>query len=268
MIYSLRSRPTAAMRASHTGGPLLVRSEAPALVRAASEESSATMQDNTLVGVPCRMGYPYEIGWGDWEVVFPGAFAEALETFRRKGTILRDHNWRELPIAYPTLIEERVQDGKSVLYAEAKYHDHPAAQAARVVAMDRVASGLMVGLSIGFYLEDDGAMWFKDGPSLLTFAKANGYDLALFDQKKINAVDGWILGVTKIRRLAEYSQCSVLQANDEAYATEARATEPAEAPEPVNDNAELGSSPDAEAKRLRDAAIRNLHITALEALAP
>jgi hypothetical protein len=210
------------------------------------------------------MGYPYEIGWGDMEVVFPGAFTEALPQFMTKGTILRDHTWRELPIAYPTLMEERVQDGKSVLYAEATYHDHPAAQAARTVAMDRTSSGLMVGLSIGFFLEDDGAMWFKDGPALLAFAKSNGYDLGLFDQKKINGTDSWILGVTKIRNLAEYSQCSVLQANDEAYATEARA---GENPTTPND-AERKRSLDAEAKRLRDARLREITLKATMALAP
>jgi hypothetical protein len=273
MIYGLRSRIPNRAQARDLGLPIAYRNAggAPALVRAANEDGGGTADDNKLYGVPCRMGYPYEIGWGDMEVVFPGAFTEAIPQFMAKGTILRDHTWRELPIAYPTLMEERVQDGKSILYAEATYHVHPAAQAARTVAMDRTTNGLMVGLSIGFFLEDDGAMWFKDGPALLAFAKSNGYDLGLFDQKKINSTDSWILGVTKIRNLAEYSQCSVLQANDEAYATEARAGEN------PTDDVERQRSDDAEAKRLRDEAeatklrdarLREITLKATMALAP
>lgn len=282
LIYSPRQRPTLAMRQAVGDTPIKMLSAPSVYVRSGSDATGGEVQENVLKGIPCRMGYPYEIGWGDSEVIFPGAFKAALPRFRKEGTILRDHNWRELPIAYPTLIEERVEEDKSILYAEATYHSSEAAQAARGVAADRLASGLMVGLSIGFFLDSDGAMWFKDGKTLLAFAKANGYDLGLFDQKAINATEGWVLAVTAISHLAEYSQCSVLQANDEAFATEARSLASVAreaAPTPVNDFLPVGTPPredaEAEAKRLREEAtqlrnarLREITLRATMALAP
>jgi hypothetical protein len=270
LVYGKRSRPTPAQRSAALGSvPVAVDTHAPVLVRSfyvelrADTEAASGIVDNLLKGVPCRMGHAYPIGWGDYEVVFPGAFAEAIPRFMREGTILRDHEWDELPIAYPTLLEERGRD----LYAEAMYHDYPEAQAARTVAKDRLAQNLMVGLSIGFFLESDSYKWFVSGAAMLEFAKANGYDMKLFDSKQIKAVDGWVCAVTRIRQLVEYSQCSVLQANDMAEMMEVHSSD--------TDAEERQRSDDAEAKRLRDAELissresraRDLRARTLETLA-
>lgn len=270
MIYTARKRPSTAQRGATTGAPLTLEAHAPALVRAASSDTG-TAQDNVLRGVPCRMGYAYPIGWGDYEVIFPGAFASALPRFMREGTVLRDHKWDKLPIAYPTLLEQRGQE----LYGEATYHDHPEAQAARGVAIQRTANGLMVGLSIGFFLESDCYMWFLSGEALLEFAQANGYDMSLFDAKQIKACDGWICGVTEIRQLAEYSQISVLQANDAACLEEARGINTNELPEPSAPAQDAEATAKAAAKaalveatQLRDKRFRGLRAAALEVLSP
>lgn len=270
MVYGKRSRPTPAQRSATSGtAPVVVDTHAPVLVRSsalelrAEAEAATGVVDNLLKCIPCRMGHAYPIGWGDYEVVFPGAFAEAIPRFMREGTVLRDHEWDELPIAYPTLLEERGRD----LYAEAMYHDYDEAQAARTVAKDRLAKNLMVGVSIGFYLESDSYKWFVSGAACLEFAKANGYDMKLFDQKQIKAVDGWVCAVTRIRQLVEYSQCSVLQANDMAEMTEVHSagddTEKRQAEE-----LERKRSQDAEAARLRNARLRDITQKAIMALAP
>lgn len=269
LVYGKRVRPTQTQRTS-LSVPLDNDPHAPILIRSASfelradTEAASGIVDNLLKGVPCRMGHAYPIGWGDYEVVFPGAFAEAIPRFMREGTILRDHTWGQLPIAYPTLLEERGRD----LYAEAVYHPDPAAQAARGVAKDRLEHGLMVGLSIGFFLESDSYKWFVSGAACLEFAKANGYDMKLFDSKQIKAVDGWVCAVTRIRHLVEYSQCSVLQANDMAEMVEVHSSD--------HDAQELERerSQDAEASRLREEAnqlrdnrARDLRARTLETLA-
>jgi hypothetical protein len=277
-IYGKRVRPTEAQRASReqtiavldvpTHAPVLVRSGAVEL-RAVEGEQAVGVQDNLLRGVPCRMGHAYPIGWGDYEVVFPGAFTEeAIPRFMREGTILRDHEWDELPIAYPTLLEERGRD----LYAEGVYHPDAAAQAARGVAVDRLSHNLMVGLSIGFFLESDSYKWFGDGQALLDFAQANGFPMNLFDKKQIKSVDGWICGVVRIRQLVEFSQCSVLQANDMAEMMEVNSagvdsttTQDAEA-QRLRDEAEAAKLR-AEAVELRESRARNLRARTLETLA-
>ena len=257
LVYGKRVRPTAAQRTTaHGSDPLAIDPHAPVLVRGgslelrANEGEAATgVVDNLLKCIPCRMGHAYPIGWGDYEVIFPGAFTEeAIPRFMREGTVLRDHEWDKLPIAYPTLLEERGRD----LYAEAVYHPDPAAQAARGVAMDRLAHNLMVGVSIGFFLESDSYKWFVSGQALLDFAQANGYNMSLFDKKQIKAVDGWICGVTRVRQLVEYSQCSVLQANDMAEMLEVCATDPTDEERQRAEELERQRSQDAEATKLRE----------------
>ncbi len=253
MIYGKRSRPTPAQRSAASGdAPVVVDTHAPVLVRSgalelrAEGEAATGVVDNLLKCIPCRMGHAYPLRWGDYEVIFPGAFAEAIPRFMREGTVLADHEWDKSPIAYPTLLEERGRD----LYGEAIYHNTPRGQEFRTVAMDRLPHNLMVGVSIGFYLESDSYKWFVSGAACLEFAKANGYDMKLFDQKQIKAVDGWVCAVTRIRQLVEYSQCSVLQANDMAEMTEVHSVD-AEVEE-----LERKRSQDAEAERLREEATK------------
>lgn len=285
LVYGKRVRPTAAQRTASGSDPLAIAPHAPVLVRGgslelrssslelrANEGEAATgVMDNLLKCIPCRMGHAYPIGWGDYEVIFPGAFTEfAIPRFMREGTVLRDHEWDELPIAYPTLLEERGRD----LYAEAMYHDYDEAQAARTVAKDRLAKNLMVGVSIGFFLESDSYKWFVNGQACLDFAKANGYDMKLFDSKQIKAVEGWVCAVTRVRQLVEYSQCSVLQANDMAEMLEVCAAGDdaekrlADEERKRTEEIERKRSQDAEATNLRNARLREITLKATEALAP
>jgi hypothetical protein len=280
LVYGKRVRPTQAQRKSlgaFSGAPIDNDAHAPVLVRSSSielradTEAASGIVDNLLKGVPCRMGHAYPIGWGDYEVVFPGAFAEAIPRFMREGTILADHEWDKSPIAYPTLLEERGRD----LYAEAMYHETPRGQEFRTVAKDRLAKNLMVGLSIGFFLESDSYKWFVSGAAMLEFAKTNGYDMKLFDSKQIKAVDGWVCAVTRIRQLVEYSQCSVLQANDMAEMMEVHSSDTDAEERQRSEELERQRSDDAEAKRLRDAELissresraRDLRARTLETLA-
>ncbi len=267
LVYGKRVRPTQAQRKSlgaFSGAPLDNDAHAPVLVRSGAVELRAVegeqavgVQDNLLRCVPCRMGHAYPIGWGDYEVVFPGAFTEfAVPRFMREGTILADHEWDKSPIAMPTLLEERGRD----LYAEGMYHATPRGQEFRTVAVDRLSKNLMVGVSIGFFLESDSYKWFVSGQALLDFAQANGYTMNLFDKKQIKSVDGWICGVTRIRQLVEFSQCSVLQANDMAEMMEVHSK--------GIDAEERQRSDDAETRKLRDARLREITLKATMALAP
>lgn len=174
------------------------------------EEAVNAKPRYTLKGNPSLMGTPYSIGYCS-EVIFPGAFEGSLERFRKEGFIAQGHEWDELPIAFPTLIEER----GSALYSEAVYHSTESGQNAATVAMERLAAGLTVGLSIGFFLDYEDYLWFESGQKLLDYATNNGYDLKLFDKKALKALDSWVIGIVRVARLVEYSQVTI-PANDGA----------------------------------------------------
>jgi phage head maturation protease len=180
-----------------------------------ADQASVT-ESGVLAGNASVMGTPYIGGW-DWEVIFPGAFDGALAGFRTSGFVALNHEWEDLPIAYPTLIE---QQGAN-LYTEATYHSHQSAQDARIVAQERLAAGLSVGLSIGFALDYEGYLWFQDGKRLVAYAQANGYDMALFDTARLNTIEDWVRGIITVPTLYEYSQVNA-PANLSALATEAR----------------------------------------------
>ena len=179
-------------------------------------DTSVDPATGVLRGNASVMGSPYIGGW-DFEVIFPGAFAGALDAFRTGGFVGLNHAWSDLPIAYPTLIEEQGAN----LYSEATYHSHQAAQDARTVASERLTAGLSVGLSIGFCMDYEGYLWFQDGKRLVAYAQANGYDMALFDTARLNTLDEWVRGIITIPALYEYSQVNA-PANLSALATEAR----------------------------------------------
>ena len=101
-----------------------------------------TIEDNVIKGASSALGNVDRGG----DVVCPGFYSNALEGFRKAGFVAVGHDWGGLPVAMPTLAEER----KGELYCEAEYHSTPEAQAARTVAAERKAKGLDVGLSVGF----------------------------------------------------------------------------------------------------------------------
>ena len=179
--------------------------------------SDATMADNgTLSGAAAVMGNIDSQG----DVIFPGAFMASLAGFQREGFVAVGHDWDDLPVAMPTLAEERGR----ILYTEAKFHSTSAGQDARTVCMERIAAGLSVGLSVGFYCGKESCLWFESGPRLLEFASNNGYDLSLFDTATIGACDDFLRGVLRVDKLAEYSIVTI-PANPMAQAMGAKSAE-------------------------------------------
>lgn len=168
----------------------------------------------TLTGVASVMG---NLDSAD-DVIFPGAYSACLPEFRQSGFVAVGHEWDELPVAIPTMIEER----GTALYAECRFHSTDEAQAARTVCQERLAAGLSVGLSVGFLCSPEDCMVFPDGRSLLAFAQANGYDLSLFDKPSILAHKEWCRAILRVARLVEYSIVPI-PANGKAQAIAAKA---------------------------------------------
>jgi phage head maturation protease len=177
-----------------------------------------TLEDNFLKGNASVTGV---LDRGR-EVIFPGAWKSCLASFRQNGFVAVGHDWRALPVAMPTSVKEVGNQ----LQTEAQFHTTQAAQDARTVCTERLAKGLSVGLSVGFMLDfgDDESLpyvFFENGQKLLDFAKANGYDMSLFDTKGIKACKGYCLGILAIAELIEYSIVPI-PCNQLAQATEAK----------------------------------------------
>lgn len=170
-------------------------------------------EGGSLAGIASVMG---NLDSAD-DVIFPGAYTEALPRFRKEGFVAMGHEWDELPIAMPTLIEER----GNALYAECEFHSTDDAQEARAVCVERLAKGLSVGLSVGFLCSYEDCMVFETGENLLAFAAANGYDLSLFDRVGITAHKDWCRAILRVARLVEYSIVPI-PANGKAQAIAAK----------------------------------------------
>jgi hypothetical protein len=259
-IYRDRPRLAPWLRVAGSA-PIRSEAHAPVAVRAAAEvraEDGSALESNTFCGNPSIMGRAYPIGWGDGEVIFPGAFTDSLPDFLASGFMADSHDWSALPTGYITVAEER----GSALYCEVEFHNHPEAIAQRDVIAQRLAAGKKVHLSIGFYLDSDSYFWFESGEKLLGFAKDNGYDMARFDAPQIKAWDGWILGVTKVHQLIEFSRV-YRGANDAAEAEEVlgqsddapEVTPPAEDVPPTGTRQEIDPATTQRIRELRAAAL-------------
>jgi hypothetical protein len=175
---------------------------------------AATLTENQLSGAAAVIGNLDSYR----DVIFPGAFEEALPDFLKNGFVAQGHEWDDLPIAMPQVAEMR---GRA-LYTEALFHSHQAAQDARTVARERLEAGLSVGLSVGFFCDwKQGQMDFENGQKLLDFARANGYDMNLFDTAALLAEESWVSGILKVARLVEYSVVAI-PANPQAMAMSAK----------------------------------------------
>jgi hypothetical protein len=84
------------------------------------------------------------------EIVVPGAFSKALETFMRDGFIAVGHDWAALPVA---TVKSAVEDDMG-LRLEAEFHTTARAQEARQTVRERLERGKSVGLSIGYRVLD------------------------------------------------------------------------------------------------------------------
>lgn len=167
----------------------------------------------TLAGIASVMG---NLDSAD-DVIFPGAYKDCLPQFRAQGFVAVGHDWEDLPVAMPTLIEER----GNALYAECEFHTTDDAQEARAVCAERLAKGLSVGLSVGFLCSYEDCMVFENGENLLAFAAANSYDLSLFDRVGITAHKEWCRAILRVSRLVEYSIVPI-PANGKAQAIAAK----------------------------------------------
>ena len=156
------------------------------------------------------------------DVIFPGAFKGVLKDFLANGFVAVGHSWTNLPVAMPISAKEVGNQLQTV----AEFHTHQAAQDARTVARERIAKNLSVGLSVGFRMDYDtdnpSYIWFENGTKLLEFAKANGYDMTLFDSKTIKACKGMVCGIIQISELLEYSIVPV-PCNTDATVMDAKA---------------------------------------------
>lgn len=172
------------------------------------------------------------------DVMFPGSYADCLKAFIRDGFIALGHDWRSLPVAMPT---KAIEDGQN-LYCEATFHSHDAAQDTRTVCIERLDANKSVGISVGMlpdydfgvafvdsaakeYKTDARIVYFEDGESLLKFAKANGYDMKLFDAKGIRAWKGHCRAILTVKELYEWSVVTVPM-NPKATATDAKTFSP------------------------------------------
>lgn len=230
-VYGNRPRLSAESRATRGTTHIRAAPHAPLPVRADAflrAEDGSSVEGNTLKGNPSIMGRVYPIGWGDGEVLFPGAFLEAIPDFLDSGFIADSHDWSGLPIGYPT----EAKEVGNALYCEGVFHDHPEAQASRAVIAERLGAGKKVHLSIGFYLDSEQYFWFENGVKLLAYAQANSYPMDLFDQAQVAAWDEWILGVLKVRQLIEFSRV-YRGANDAALMEEALGAPEEEVPPPA-----------------------------------
>lgn len=219
-MFRDRPRPNSVTRSQMRGldTPAPVTAHDPIAVRSTVElraEEGSSVEGNLFRGNPSIMGRVYPIGWGDGEVIFPGAFVDALPDFLASGFMADSHDWDDLPTGLITLAEER----GNALYCEVAFHGHDEAIAQRDVIAQRLAAGKKVHLSIGFYLDSESYFWFENGQKLLAFAQANNYDMNLFDAPQISAWGDWILGVLKVRQLIEFSRV-YRGANDAAEAEE------------------------------------------------
>jgi HK97 family phage prohead protease len=190
------------------------------------KSEDATMGDSgVLTGAAAVMG---NLDSAD-DVIFPGAFTPALAGFRKDGLVLVGHDWDDLPVAMPTLAEER----GNILYTEATFHSTDEGQTARTVCSERLANGLSVGLSVGFFTQPEGYQIFESGQKLLDFAQANGYSLSMFDVPGIKAHKGWCRAILAIKMLVEYSIVPI-PANPKAQAMSAKSWQAGESTEPFS----------------------------------
>lgn len=183
------------------------------------ELKSAELAENTIAGVASVMGVMDR----GRDVIYPGAFSKRglLKSFIENGFIAVGHDWEGLPVAMPTKAKEVGNE----LLTEAVFHSTTAAQEARTVAMERLANGKSVGLSIGFLPDyEDGVNWFDTGKDLLAHAESMGCDMSLFDTRGISACKSFCRGLSGIAELFEYSIVCVPM-NQRAQATDVKSYE-------------------------------------------
>jgi hypothetical protein len=160
--------------------------------------SEASFEGNTLVCWPSVTGVMDLYG----DVIFPGAFKNALTAFLQRGFVPTDHRWEWTSlVAMPTIAEER----GNKLYSECVFHSDQASQDALTKCKERLNRRLQVGQSIGFTIGAGQYVNFPNGKALLEYARKNKYDMSLFDAAGISGFGEPCSGMIEIEELWEYS---------------------------------------------------------------
>jgi phage head maturation protease len=133
-------------------------------------------------------------------VFAPGSATAALPDFVANGSFLAAHDADDLAIGY---IRSAVDNGAGI-EVEVDYHTTGDAQDARTVAMERLAAGKRVGLSIGFNIGD--YVELQNGDALLEMAATMNMDLNAFDVESIRKCQRECYLITRIAKIFEVSQ--------------------------------------------------------------
>lgn len=133
-------------------------------------------------------------------VFAPGSATAALPDFVANGSFLAAHDADDLAIGY---IRSAVDTGTGV-EVEVDYHTTGDAQDARTVAMERLAAGKRVGLSIGFTIGD--YVECQNGDALLEMAASMGMDLNQFDVENIRKCQRECYLLVRLAKIFEVSQ--------------------------------------------------------------
>lgn len=133
-------------------------------------------------------------------VFAPGSATAALPDFVANGSFLAAHDADDLAIGY---IRSAVDTGTGV-EVEVDYHTTGDAQDARTVAMERLAAGKKVGLSIGFTIGD--YVECQNGDALLEMAASMNMDLNQFDVENIRKCQRECYLLVRLAKIFEVSQ--------------------------------------------------------------
>jgi phage head maturation protease len=145
----------------------------------------------------------------------PGSATAALPDFVANGSFLESHDADDLAIGF---VKSAVDTGVGV-EVEVEYHSTPAAKDARTVALERLAAGKKVGLSIGFTIGD--YLEFEDGESMLRMVESMGMDLAKFNVEAIRKCNRECYLIMRLAKIYEVSQVN-FPAVPESEASEVR----------------------------------------------
>lgn len=92
------------------------------------------------------------------DIVVKGAFKDTLPSFLANGFASVGHAWSDIPVA--TFTEAKEDD--TGLWVVGDFHSDDYSQRARQVYQERIDRGKTVGLSIGFTINPDGAIYATD----------------------------------------------------------------------------------------------------------
>lgn len=169
----------------------------------------ATTNENEIEGFASAMGVMDRT----YDVIFPGAFKDALTSFLQEGFVSLNHDWS----TYIAMPKEARESGNK-LYTKAVFHSTDDAQNVRKKCEERIMNGLSVGLSVGFAIHPDERKWFDNGNDLLIYARGLGHDTSTWDEAAILGCDHMCRGIMKAKELYEYA-IAPIPANRGAYAT-------------------------------------------------